>query len=108
MEKSYVKNIAFIIPTDHSAFDVIVDVENILINHFNGATLQESLGFFNRKKERSLIITIINCCGWEEPIEIFREKINIFVKQLRHEPGQESILVEHTSKGNTQIFEVLE
>ena len=86
----------------------IADVENILINHFNGATLQESLGFFNGKKERSLIVTIINCCGWEKPKDKFRESINNLVLELRHELGQESILVEHTSKGNTQIFEVLE
>ncbi len=86
----------------------IADVENILINHFNGATLQESLGFFNGKKERSLTITIINCCRWEEPIEIFREKINNLVKQLRQDLGQESILVEVNRTTDIQVFEVLE
>ncbi|GJM15976.1 MAG: hypothetical protein DHS20C13_13030 [Thermodesulfobacteriota bacterium] len=86
----------------------IADVENILINHFNGATLQESIGFFNRKKERSLTITIVNCCRWEEPIEVFREKINNLVKQLRNDLGQESILVEVNRTTDIQVFEVLE
>lgn len=86
----------------------IADVENILINHFNGATLEESLGFFNGKKERSLTITIINCCRWEEPVEIFREKINNLVKHLRQDLGQKSILVEVNRTTDIQVFEVLE
>jgi hypothetical protein len=34
------------------------DVEKILVNHFNGATMQESTGIHHGKKERSLVITI--------------------------------------------------
>jgi len=86
----------------------IGDVEKILVNHFNGATIQESTGFYNGKRERSLVITIINCCRWEEPIEEFQVKINNLVVQLRQDLEQESILVEHISPGDTQAFELYE
>jgi len=86
----------------------IVDVENILLTHFDGATLQEANGFYKGKREKSLVITIINCCRWERPREQFIESINNLVFQLRDKLGEESILVEHSSSGKTQIFEVLE
>jgi len=84
------------------------DVEKILVNHFNGATMQESTGIHNGKKERSLVITIINCCSWEEPKEKFQEKINNLVMQLRNDLGQESILVEYIAPGKTEAFELYE
>jgi len=86
----------------------IKDVEEILINHFSGATLQESIGFYKGKKERSLVITIINCCEWEEPKEKFREKIKNLVVQLKNDLGQKSILVEHITPGNSEAFEIYE
>jgi hypothetical protein len=86
----------------------IVDVENILLKHFDGATLQEANGFYKGQREKSLVIKIINCCSWEKPREQFLESINNLVLQLRDKLGQESILVEYSSSGKTQIFEVLE
>ncbi|MGB2691952.1 MAG: hypothetical protein WBB48_11490 [Thermodesulfobacteriota bacterium] len=86
----------------------IVDVENILLKHFDGATLQEANGFYKGQREKSLVITIINCCSWEKPREQFLESINNLVLQLRDKLGQESILVEYSSSGKTQMFEVLE
>jgi len=86
----------------------INDVEKILANHFDGATMQEATGFYNGKRERSLVITIINCCRWEEPKEKFREKINYLVTQLRQDLGQESILVEYITPEKPEAFELYE
>lgn len=86
----------------------IVDVENILLKHFDGATLQEANGFYKGKREKSLIITIINCCSWEKPREQFLASINNLVLELIDKLGQESILVEHSSSRKTQIIEVVE
>jgi len=86
----------------------IEDVENILANHFDGVTLQESVGFYNGEEERILTVTIINCCRWEESKEIFRDKINNLVTQLRQDLGQESILVEYITQERLEAFEVFE
>jgi len=86
----------------------IADVEKIIASHFNAATLQESIGFYKGEREKSLIITIINCCRWEEPNKIFQEKINKLVVQLQQDLGQESILVEHILQGDARAFEVFE
>lgn len=86
----------------------MIDVEKILRNHFDGATLQKATGIYKGGKENSVIITIINCCRWEEPEEDFLENIKSLVRELKHELSQESILVEHTSSSSTQVFEILE
>ncbi len=87
---------------------LVEEVEEIISRHFKAATVQESTGFYEGEKERSLIITIINCCRWKEPEEGFREKINNLASQLKNDLGQESILVEYISQGHSEIFEVLE
>lgn len=84
----------------------IEEVEEIISKHFDSATLQESTGFYEGEKERSLIITIINCCSWEEAEDNFRIKITNLASQLRGDLGQESILVEYLSNGRTEAFEV--
>lgn len=76
--------------------------------HFDGATLQEAIGFYKGEREKSLIITIANCCRWEKPKDQFRKSVNNLVLELRRELGQESILVEYSSYGETHIFEILE
>ncbi len=76
--------------------------------HFDGATLQEAIGFYKGEREKSLIITLINCCRWEKPKDQFLGGVNNLVLELRCELGQESILVEHSSSGETHIFEILE
>jgi hypothetical protein len=86
----------------------IEDIENILGKHFDGATLQEAIGFYKKEREKSLIITLINCCRWEKPKDQFLGGVNNLVLELRCELGQESILVEHSSSGETHIFEILE
>ncbi len=86
----------------------IRDLENILVKHFDGATLQEASGFYKGQRERSLIITIINCCRWEQPEDQFLERIKHLADELRHELDQESILVEYTASGEIQIFEIME
>ena len=86
----------------------IRDIENILGKRFDGATLQEATGFYKGQREKSLIITIINCCRWEQPQDQFLERIKHLATELRHELNQESILVEHTSSGEIQIFEIME
>ncbi len=86
----------------------IKDVEKILANHFDGATMQEAAGLHNGKRERSLVITIINCCRWEESREKFKEKIDNLVLQLRQDLGQESVLVEYSAIEKTEVFEVYE
>lgn len=86
----------------------IGDVENILSNHFDGATLQEATGLYKGVREQSLIITIINCCTWQEPEEDFLNKLKVLVSELKLEFSQESILVEHTSSGETRVFEIMQ
>lgn len=86
----------------------IEDIENILGKHFDGATLQEAIGLYKGEREKSLIITIANCCRWEKPKDQFRKSVNNLVLELRRELGQESILVEYSSYGETHIFEILE
>lgn len=86
----------------------IEEVEEIISKHFNSATLQESMGFYKGEKERSLIITIINCCSWKDQTERFQEKISNLASQLKDDLGQESILVEYLYEGKSGAFEILE
>ena len=86
----------------------VADVEKILAEHFDGATLQEGTGHYIGETEKNLIITIINCCRWEVSEEIFQNKIKKLITQLKKELGQESILVEYLSSGNTEVFEIYE
>ena len=86
----------------------IEEVEEIISKHFDSATLQESIGFYEGEKERSLIITIVNCCSWEDQTERFQEKINNLALELKNDLGQESILVEYLSNEKTDAFEALE
>lgn len=84
----------------------VEEVEEIISKHFSASTLQPSTGYYEGLKEKSLIVTIINCCRWVEPNEKFRNRINNLVLQLRDDLGQESILVEFVSNGRTEAFEV--
>ena len=86
----------------------IEEVEDIISLHFSGYTINPSTGSYKGEREKSLIVTIINCCTWEQPKEIFRNKISNLVSHLKGELGQESILVEYLSNGKTEAFEVLE
>ncbi len=43
-----------------------------------------------------------------KPKDQFRKSVNNLVLELRRELGQESILVEYSSYGETHIFEILE
>lgn len=83
-------------------------IENIMRKHFDGATLQEATGFYKGRREKSLIITIINCCSWEQPQDQFLKRIKLLASELRHELDQESVLVEQTYSGETRIFEIME
>lgn len=81
-------------------------VEKIISSHFNGATIQKSKGIYQSKSENSLIVTIINCCGWEIQKGAFRKKIQKLAIELKQKFSQESILIEHITAGKNEAFEI--
>lgn len=84
------------------------DVEEILVKHFSGATVQETVGYYEGKREKSLNITIINCCEWKVSDKKFREKIDKLNKELTEKLGQEAILIELVSNDGIEGFQTIE
>ena len=84
------------------------DVEAILVKHFSGATIQETVGYYEGKREKSLNITIINCCDWKVSDKKFREKIDELNKELTENLGQEAILIELVSNNGMEGFQTIE
>lgn len=86
----------------------VEDVEEILVKHFSGATMQETVGYYKGKREKSLEITIINCCSWKEPDKKFRKKVEKLNKELTDKLGQQAILIELVSNDGIEGFETIE
>lgn len=84
------------------------DVEAILVKHFSGATVQETVGYYEGKREKSLNITIINCCDWKVSDKKFREKIDELNKELTEKLGQEAILIELVSNDGMEGFQTID
>lgn len=84
------------------------DVEAILVKHFSGATVQETVGYYEGKREKSLNITIINCCDWKVSDKKFREKIDELNQELTEKLGQEAILIELVSKDGMEGFQTID
>ena len=60
----------------HGKVYTLEDIEKILVRHFSGATVQETVGYYEGKREKSLNITIINCCDWKvSDSSKFRKKV---------------------------------
>lgn len=84
------------------------DVEAILVKHFSGATVQETVGYYEGKREKSLNITIINCCDWKVSDKKFRKKIDELNKELTEKLGQEAILIELVSNEGMEGYQTIE
>jgi PII-like signaling protein len=84
------------------------DVEKILVKHFSGATVQESVGYYEGKREKSLNITIINCCDWKVSDKKFRKKVEKLNKELTGKLGQDAILIELVSNDGIEGFQTIE
>lgn len=84
------------------------DVEAILVKHFSGATVQETVGYYEGKREKSLNITIINCCDWKVSDKKFREKIDELNQELTEKLGQDAILIELVSKDGMEGFQTID
>ncbi len=84
------------------------DVEAILVKHFSGATVQETVGYYEGKREKSLNITIINCCDWKVSDKKFRKKVDELNKELTEKLGQEAILIELVSNEGMEGFQTIE
>lgn len=84
------------------------DVEKMLVKHFSGATMQETVGYYKGKREKSLEITIINCCSWKESDKKFWKKVKNLNKELTDKMGQQSVLVELVSNNGIEGFETIE
>lgn len=84
------------------------EVEKILVKHFSGATMQETVGYYKGNRQKSLEITIINCCSWKESDKKFRKKVENLNKELTDKLGQQSVLVELVSNDNIDGFETIE
>jgi len=81
-------------------------VQAILDKHFEGATIEHATGVYHGNAEESVIVTVINCCGWEIPEKEFREKINNLAKNIKNALKQESVLVEYINSSGGGAFEV--
>lgn len=92
----------------HGKQYAIEDVEKILVKHFSGATMQETVGYYKGNREKSLEITIINCCDWKESDEKFRKKVEELNKELTDKLGQQSVLIELVSNDGIEEFETIE
>jgi len=86
----------------------VEEVEKILVKHFSGATMQETVGYYKGNREKSLEITIINCCSWKESDEKFWKKVKNLNKELTDRLGQQSVLIELVSNNNIDSFETIE
>ena len=86
----------------------IEDVEKILVKHFSGATIEETVGYYKGKREKSLEITIINCCSWKESDKKFRKRVERLNKELTEKLGQKSVLIELVSNNNINGIETIE
>ena len=86
----------------------VEEVEKILVKHFSGATMQETVGYYKGNRQKSLEITIINCCSWKESDKKFRKKVENLNKELTDKLGQQSVLVELVSNNNIDGFETIE
>ncbi len=84
------------------------DVEKILVKHFSGATVQETVGYYEGKREKSLNITIINCCDWKLSDKKFRKKIAKLNEELTDKLGQDAILIELVSNDGIEGFQTIE
>jgi len=84
------------------------DVEEILVKHFPSATVQETVGYYEGKREKSLNITIFNCCDWKVSDKKFRNKVAKLNEELTQKLGQEAILVELFSNDGREGFQTIE
>jgi hypothetical protein len=85
----------------------VEEVEKILVKHFSGATMQETVGYYKGNREKSLEITIINCCSWKESDKEFRKKVENLNEELRDKLGQKSVLVELLSNNDIDGIETI-
>lgn len=92
----------------HGKEYTLEDVERILVKHFSGATVQETVGYYEGKREKSLNITIINCCDWKVSEKKFRRKVNELNSELTEKLGQEAILIELVSNDGVEGFQTIE
>ena len=92
----------------HGREYALEDVEKILVKHFSGATVQETVGYYEGKREKSLNITIINCCDWKVSEKKFRNKVEELNSELTEKLGQEAILIELVSNDGVEGFQTIE
>ena len=86
----------------------IEDVEKIVVKHFPDATVKETVGYYEGKREKSLNITIINCCDWKVSEEKFHKKLAELNEELTQKLGQEAVLVEFFSNEGREGFQTIE
>lgn len=92
----------------HDREYTLEDVEAILVKHFSGATIHETVGYYEGKREKSLNITIINCCDWKVSDEKFRKKVQELNGELKEKLGQEAILIELVSNDGVEGIQTIQ
>lgn len=81
-------------------------VEEIVLDYFGGATIDEAVGIYEGGRESTIEIILVNCCEWKEDIETFTKRVFELAEELQQKLEQDSVLVEFSVPQKKEIYEM--